>query len=211
MSLPQASRAARTSGRSRSAARVTFFERVPEPPDGGPQGGQGDGDLLLGPEFGQGQVHPVAAVAPGRVTAVRSISARNWADSPSTLASTVLAFSGCDWGSERRGNTGIAHVEMAMKKAFEMPQGWYPQVVHFAGMARRRMALYGMTEQQLGAVAVAARRHAVLAGERAVLSHKPLTLEDYLATPYLAEPYRKHDCCVVNDGAAAFVMTAKPS
>jgi acetyl-CoA acetyltransferase len=126
------------------------------------------------------------------------------------LATTVLVVSGVDWGSERKGNTGIAHAEMAMKTAFEMPQGWYPQVVHFAGMARRRMALYGVTEEQLGSVAVAARRHAVLttaAGEDALLGHKPLSLEQYLATPYIAEPYRSHDCCVVNDGAAAFVMT----
>ena len=127
----------------------------------------------------------------------------------SGLASTVLAFSGSNWGSMRRGNTGVAHVDMEMKNAFEMPQGWYPQVVHFAGMARRRMALYGMKEEELGAVAVAARRHAVLAGERAVLGHKPLTLAQYLDAPYLAEPYRAHDCCVVNDGAAAFVMTSR--
>ncbi|HYC24005.1 MAG TPA: thiolase family protein [Candidatus Bathyarchaeia archaeon] len=124
-------------------------------------------------------------------------------------AHVVLAFSGNDWGSQRRGHTGVVHAEMQMKTAFEMPQGWYPQVVHFAGMARRRMALYGMNEEQLGAVAVAARRHAVLTGEQAVLGHKPLTLEQYLATPYLAEPYRAHDCCVVNDGAAAFVVTSR--
>jgi acetyl-CoA acetyltransferase len=49
----------------------------------------------------------------------------------------------------------------------------------------------------------------VLTGEQAIPGHKPLTLEDYLASPYLAEPYRAHDCCVVNDGAAAFVMTSR--
>jgi acetyl-CoA acetyltransferase len=125
------------------------------------------------------------------------------------LATTVLAFSGCNWGSQRRGNTGIAHVDMEMKNAFEMPQGWYPQVVHFAGMARRRMALYGMKEEQLGAVAVAARRHAVATGQQALLGHKPLSLEQYLAAPYIAEPYRADDCCVVSDGAAAFVMTSR--
>lgn len=124
------------------------------------------------------------------------------------LATTVLAVSGVNWGSERKGNTGLAHVELAMKTAFEMPQGWYPQVVHFAGMARRRMALYGDREEQFGAVAVAARKHAVLTEGEALLSHKPLTLEQYLASPYIAEPYRAHDCCVVNDGAAAFVMTS---
>ena len=94
---------------------------------------------------------------------------------------------------------------MPSKASFEIPFGWYPQVVHFAGMARRHMELYGTTEAQLGAVAVAARRHAALS-DNALLGAKPLALADYLATPYIADPFRVHDCCLVNDGAGAFVM-----
>src|SRR2546426_304488 len=71
----------------------------------------------------------------------------------------------------------------------------------------RSMALYGTTEAQLGEIAVAFRRHAALS-ENALLGDKPLTLEQYLAEPYLAEPFRAADCCLVNDGAGAFVMTA---
>src|SRR5439155_281224 len=78
------------------------------------------------------------------------------------LAHTVLCCQGVAWGSERRGNVGQPHAEMRMKAAFEIPFGWYPQIVHFAGMARRHMELYGTTEAQLGAVAVACRRHAAL-------------------------------------------------
>src|SRR2546425_222637 len=70
------------------------------------------------------------------------------------LAHTVLCCQGVAWGSERRGNVGQPHAEMRMKAAFEIPFGWYPQVVHFAGMARRHMELYGPTEAQLGAAAV---------------------------------------------------------
>src|SRR5439155_403202 len=44
--------------------------------------------------------------------------------------------------------------------------------------------------------------------ENALLRDKPLTLEQYLAEPYLAEPFRAADCCLVNDGAGAFVMTS---
>ena len=124
----------------------------------------------------------------------------------SGIATTVLCCRGADWGSERRGNVGQPHAEMRMKAHFEVPFGWYPQVVHFAGMARRHMELYGTTEEQLGAVAVAFRKHARLSGN-AVMT-EPLGLEQYLAQPYLAEPFRALDCCVVNDGAAAFVMTS---
>src|SRR5438309_9596827 len=123
------------------------------------------------------------------------------------LAHAVLCCQGVAWGSERRGNVGQPHAEMRMKASFEIPFGWYPQVVHFAGMARRHMALYGTTEAQLGAIAVAARRHAALS-DNALLGAKPLALADYLATPYIADPFRVHDCCLVNDGAGAFVMTS---
>src|SRR5437762_8345538 len=116
------------------------------------------------------------------------------------LAHTVLCCQGVAWGSERRGNVGQPHAAMRMKAAFEIPFGWYPQVVHFAGMARRHMELYGTTERQLGTVAVAFRRHARLS-DNAVMTD-PLTLEDYLAEPHLAEPFRTLDCCLVNDGAA---------
>jgi acetyl-CoA acetyltransferase len=74
-------------------------------------------------------------------------------------------------------------------------------------MARRHMEVYGTTEEQLGTIAVTIRQHARLS-DNALLGAEPLTLADYLAEPYLAEPYRRHDCCLVNDGAGAFVMTA---
>ena len=41
----------------------------------------------------------------------------------------------------------------------------------------------------------------------AVMHGRPLTLDDYLASPYLAEPFRKEDCCLISDGGAAYVMT----
>src|SRR2546422_9957626 len=70
------------------------------------------------------------------------------------LAHTVLCCQGVAWGSERRGNVGQPHAEMRMKAAFETPFGWYPQAVHFAGMARRHMGLVSATERQLGEVEI---------------------------------------------------------
>ncbi|HVM96486.1 MAG TPA: thiolase family protein, partial [Candidatus Acidoferrales bacterium] len=122
------------------------------------------------------------------------------------LATTVLCVQALDWGSARRGNVGAPHAAMRMKAMFEVPFGWYPQIVHFAGMARRHMELYGTTEDQLAAVAIAARKHASLC-DNAIL-HTPLTLDEYRGLKLIADPFRAADCCLVNDGAAAFIMTS---
>src|SRR5262249_23102595 len=122
------------------------------------------------------------------------------------LAHTLLCVQGIIWGSDRPGNVGLPHAAMRMKASFEIPFGWYPQIVHFAGMARRHMELYGTTEEQLAAVAIACRKHAALC-DNAIL-RAPLALDDYRHASLLADPFRAADCCLVNDGAAAFIMTS---
>jgi acetyl-CoA acetyltransferase len=80
------------------------------------------------------------------------------------------------------------------------PPQWY------ALMARRHMHEFGTTQEQLGAIAVAMRKHAQL-NRNAVMCGRPLTLDDYLASPVIADPYRLFDCCLETDGAAAAVVT----
>ncbi len=122
------------------------------------------------------------------------------------LAHTVLCVQAIAWGTERSGNVGLPHAAMRMKAGFEIPFGWYPQIVQFAGMARRHMELYGTTADQLAAVAIACRKHAALC-DNAIL-RAPLSLDEYRHAPLLADPFRAADCCLVNDGAAAFIMTS---
>jgi acetyl-CoA acetyltransferase len=75
-----------------------------------------------------------------------------------------------------------------------------------AAMAFRRHAhLYGTTEEQLGAVAVTERAHAQL--NPAAIFTKPLTIDDYLAEPYLVEPLRRSDICMISDGGACLIVT----
>ena len=56
-------------------------------------------------------------------------------------------------------------------------------------------------------IAVACRRHANLT-PAAVMRDKRLTLDDYLASPKIADPFRKEDCCLISDGGGAFVGVA---
>jgi len=89
---------------------------------------------------------------------------------------------------------------------YYLPQGLTVPPQWYALMARRHMHEYGTTHEQLGAVALAMRRHAQL-NPAALMHGKPLTMADYLASPMLADPYRVNDCCLETDGAAACIVT----
>jgi acetyl-CoA acetyltransferase len=68
------------------------------------------------------------------------------------------------------------------------------------------MIEFGTRPEQLGAIAVSARRHANL-HPGAVMRDKQLSLADYLARPMLVDPLRVEDCCLISDGGGAYLMT----
>ena len=81
--------------------------------------------------------------------------------------------------------------------------------VHVAGpaamAARRHMARYGTTEEQLGWVSVAQREWAV--DNPGAIFRKPMTIEDYLAAPYVVAPLRRPDLTMISDGGTAVILT----
>src|SRR5690349_4098237 len=116
---------------------------------------------------------------------------------------------GVAWATERGqmvGGPGQSHAQEPYKQNLEVPMGWFPQPVYFATIARRHMHEFGTTQEQLGAIAVACRRHANLT-PGAIMHDKPLSLQQYLDAPPIVAPFRKEDCCLISDGGAAYVMT----
>jgi len=86
------------------------------------------------------------------------------------------------------------------------PFGWLGAPSSYAMIARRHMSEFGTTHEQLGAIAVAFRKHGAM-NPNAQLQ-KAITLDDYLARPWIAEPLRADDCCVVSDGGGAIIVTS---
>ena len=124
-------------------------------------------------------------------------------------ATHIVNVFGVDWASRRAAGTGTPgdwHAGEALKAHLEVPMGWYPQPVYFATFARRYMHEYGLTEEQLATIPLTFRRHAN-GHPGAVMGGRKLTLEDYLNRPPLAGPLRREDCCLISDGAAAWVIS----
>jgi acetyl-CoA acetyltransferase len=114
------------------------------------------------------------------------------------------------WATQRSsmtGGPGEVHATQSLKQNLEVPFGWFPQPVYFATIMRRHMIEFGTTPEQFAAVAVACRRHANLNPD-AVMHGRPMTIADYFASPFLADPLRLFDSCLISDGGAAFVTTS---
>ena len=122
------------------------------------------------------------------------------------IAETVVCYRALNARSEfRMGGTGRPPVD-AVETQYQAPYGFFTPPQQFALAARAHMAKFGTTHEQLGAVAVAQRAWAV-ENERARL-RDPITLDDYLASRWVVEPFRLFDCCLETDGAVAVVLTS---
>jgi acetyl-CoA acetyltransferase len=87
---------------------------------------------------------------------------------------------------------------------FKASAGYIAPSQEIAMAARAHMLKYGTTNEDLGRIAILSRAHA-LDNERAMM-RKPMTMDDYLASRWIVEPFRKFDCCLETDGAVAVVL-----
>lgn len=84
--------------------------------------------------------------------------------------------------------------------------GMFSATAQHALGATRHMHDYGTTHDQLGAIAVAFRKHASL--NPGAQMRDPITLEDYHRSRWVVWPFHLLDCCQVSDGAAALIVTS---
>lgn len=90
---------------------------------------------------------------------------------------------------------------------FEVPYGLGYSMQRVGFMKRRFMELHRVTDEQVGWLCVVERQHALL-NPNAVMK-KPLTIDDYLSSRWIAEPMHVLDCDYPVNGAYAYLV-ARP-
>lgn len=82
-------------------------------------------------------------------------------------------------------------------------------LMHVAGPAamalQRHKATYGTTDEQFGWIAVSEREWAQK--NPVALFREPMSMNDYLAMPYMVEPLRRADVTMLSDGGVALIVT----
>ncbi len=76
----------------------------------------------------------------------------------------------------------------------------------FALLTQRHMAKFGLTREDYGRLVIAQREWASL--NPGAVYRSPLTMDEYLAAPIVADPLGRYDCVPVVAGADAVVVTA---
>jgi acetyl-CoA acetyltransferase len=84
--------------------------------------------------------------------------------------------------------------------------GFTPSV-YYAMAAKRHMAIYGTTREQIASVAVKNRRHA--SSNPKAQYRKTITLADVLGSRPIVEPLNLLDCCPTGDGGAAAIIATE--
>ncbi|MEU4349140.1 acetyl-CoA acetyltransferase [Streptomyces sp. NPDC023838] len=89
---------------------------------------------------------------------------------------------------------------------FEVPYG-HTLISKYAMAARRHMHEYGTTVEQLAEIAVQARANAATNPD--AMFRDPITVDDVLSGPMIADPFTKLHCCIRSDGGCAVLLAAE--
>lgn len=121
------------------------------------------------------------------------------------VCKTVLITHGDNPRTGMTGSETTAKMTTTMNPQFELPYG-VPLTNGYAMAARAHMHEFGTTSEQFAQVAVSARRHASL--NPSAEKRQPITIEDVLNSPIVADPLHALDCSLWSDGGAAVIVVA---
>jgi acetyl-CoA acetyltransferase len=123
-------------------------------------------------------------------------------------ANVVLLAYGSTARADLRNGLRTANLDWGARgpMQWEAPYG-HTLISKYAMAARRHMFEYGTTIEQLAEIAVSARFNAGPNPE--AFAREPITIDDVLDGPMIADPFTKLQCCIRSDGAAAVILVAE--
>jgi acetyl-CoA acetyltransferase len=123
-------------------------------------------------------------------------------------ANVVLLAYGSTARADLRKGLRAANLDWGSRgpQQWEAPYG-HTLISKYAMAARRHMHEYGTTLDQLAKIAVSARANAALNPE--AYYRDPITVDDVLSGPMIADPFTKLQCCIRSDGGAAVVLVSE--
>ncbi|HXW82919.1 MAG TPA: thiolase family protein [Candidatus Binataceae bacterium] len=104
---------------------------------------------------------------------------------------------------KKNGGAGAAY---GFGRGLDAFYGQFGVNAQYAFVARRHMHRYGTRQEHLGAIAVAQRQWANM-NPAAQFYDTPMTMADYNASRWVAEPFHLYDCCLVSNGGLAVIVT----
>jgi acetyl-CoA acetyltransferase len=107
-------------------------------------------------------------------------------------------------GARMSGSGGVRTLPSSHLQ-YQLPYGLVSPSQSYGLAARQHMLEFGTTHEHLGHIAVQQRAYAV--DNPRALMREPITVDDYLASRWVADPFRLLDCCLETDGACAVVVT----
>ncbi|MBI3910645.1 MAG: thiolase domain-containing protein, partial [Armatimonadetes bacterium] len=128
-----------------------------------------------------------------------------WADVASGRFDVVLAY-GFETMSHVNTWKGNEFIALASDTNYDFPVGGF-YTGYYAMMVVRHMHEFGTTERQLALVSV--KNHGNAAHNPYAQKRTPITVEDVLASPYVAWPLKMYDVCTMSDGAACVILASE--
>lgn len=119
----------------------------------------------------------------------------------------VLVYRSLNSRSGKRFGTYTGNIEVGGDDQFGAPHGYFVPSQWFAMWCRRYMHEWGTTYEDLGEIAITTRAHAL--HNEAAIMREPITMEQYLASRWIYDPFRLYDCALEADGACAILVTSR--
>ncbi len=123
------------------------------------------------------------------------------------LCKAVLVYRSLNGRSGYRFGTIEGPMQVTGENQYDVASGYLVPPQWFAMSARRHQYRYGSTCEDLGQIAITQRAHAV-PNEHAFY-REPLTMDDYLSSRWINEPFHLYDCTSEVDGAVAILLVGE--